>query len=129
MQDQILKNYTTFHKKLYLLNCRDNSKRHGTPACSFEDQVDPAVAREGFDRLLAEVQRIAGEEAKRLEGTEGEALVEAVNAGDAGLVTGRLSNNMLVHFPGDASMIGSYVRVKLTEPHGFYYFGERIEDL
>ena len=103
------------------------SKRTGTPAATFEDQVDPAVVKEGFDRLLKTVQETAAEETSRLAGTVGEALVEAVNADDPTLVTGRLSNNMLVHFPGDASMIGSFVQVRLEEPHGFYYVGKRVE--
>ena len=35
-----------------------------------------------------------------------------------------LSNNIIVHFPGDASLIGEIVDVKLLEAHGFYYMGE-----
>ena len=103
------------------------SKRTGTPAADYEDQVDPAVVKEGFDRLLKAVQETAAGETAKLAGTEGEALVEAVSADDPLMVTGRLSNNMLVHFPGDASMIGDYVRVRLTEPHGFYYIGKMVE--
>lgn len=34
-----------------------------------------------------------------------------------------LSNNIIVHFPGDASLIGEIVDVKLLEVHGFYYMG------
>ncbi len=38
-------------------------------------------------------------------------------------MTGRLSNNTVVHFPGDASMIGRLVPVYLQESKGFYYMG------
>ena len=43
------------------------------------------------------------------------------------LVTGRLSNNLNVHFPGDSSLIGKIVPVKLKECKGFYYIGEKEE--
>ena len=55
-----------------------------------------------------------------------DALVEDVNEHDPSLLTGRLSNNTLVHFPGDKSLIGSIVDVKLTEYRGFYYLGEMV---
>ena len=51
------------------------------------------------------------------------ALVECVNSQDSSLVTGRLTNNMLVHFHGDAALIGKTIKVKLTESKGFYYIG------
>ena len=41
-------------------------------------------------------------------------------------MTGRLSNNLLVHFPGDESMIGKMVDVSLDECRGFYYIGRKI---
>ena len=42
------------------------------------------------------------------------------------MVTGRLSNNTIVHLPGDASMIGKIVPVSLDECHGFYYIGHCV---
>jgi len=44
------------------------------------------------------------------------------------LVTGRLSNNMIVHVPGDASLVGKIVRVSLDECRGFYYLGTVQDD-
>ena len=55
-----------------------------------------------------------------------DALVEEINEHDSSLVTGRLSNNTIVHFPGDASLIGQIVDVKLEECHGFYYTGRMV---
>ena len=77
-----------------------------------------------FDQLLAEVQEIAREVCRRDEHTVQEVLVEGINEHDASLVSGRLSNNILVHFPGDASMIGSLQKVYLEESRGFYYMGD-----
>ena len=53
-------------------------------------------------------------------------LVESVNEQHPELVTGRLSNNTLVHFPGDASLVGQIVDVSLNESKGFYYIGEMV---
>lgn len=102
------------------------SKRTGTPAAAMENQVPEEVVKEGFDKLLKVVQDTARERVKRYQGHVMDALVEEVNEHDASLLTGRLSNNTLVHFPGDKSLIGSIVNVKLTEYRGFYYLGEMV---
>ncbi len=99
------------------------SKRTGTPAAAMEDQVDEAVAMERFDRLLKEVQLSSAKSAGKDEHTVQKVLVEEVNAQDPSLLTGRLSNNLLVHFPGDISLIGKIIDVYLAESKGFYYMG------
>ncbi len=105
------------------------SKRTGTPAATMPDQVPEDVVKERFQRLLAEIQNISSEITKEDEGTIQEVLVEEKNSQEEGLVTGRLSNNLLVHFKGDEQLIGELVMVKLTECKGFYYMGERITEL
>ena len=102
------------------------SKRTGTPAAAMEDQVPEDVVKERFDRLLARVQQISQEKAAKLTGEVVSVLVEEQNGQDASLVTGRLGNNSVVHFPGDASLIGQILDVRLTECKGFYYLGEQV---
>ena len=102
------------------------SKRSGTPAAVMEDQVPEEVMQDRFDRLLDTVQAIAKEECASLEKTTGKVLVEQVNHQDSRLLTGRLGNNLLVHFPGDQSLIGKITDVYLSECKGFYYMGEMI---
>ncbi len=92
-----------------------------------EDQVPEEVVREGFDKLLKVVQDTARERAALLQGKVMEALVEEVNEQDPSLMTGRLSNNMLVHFPASESMIGKLVNVSLDICHGFYYTGHIVD--
>ena len=89
------------------------SKRTGTPAAVMENQISEDVMKDRFDRLLEEVQTIGREMSSRDTGSVQEVLVEEVNEHDSSLVTGRMSNNLLVHFPGDASLIGSIVSVHL----------------
>lgn len=102
------------------------SKRSGTPAAAMADQVPADVVQDRFDRLLETVQEIARQECARWEGTTGQVLVEQVDRQDDRLLTGRLGNNLLVHFPGDPSLIGRIVDVHLTACRGFYYMGEMI---
>ena len=104
------------------------SKRTGTPAAAMENQVPEDVVKDRFDRLLKEVQTISQEMTARFEGMVEEVLVEDINDHNPELVTGRMSNNHLVHFPGDASMIGKIVKVHLDECKGFYYLGSVVED-
>lgn len=101
------------------------SKRTGTPAAAMENQVPEDIVKQRFDRLLTLVQDISKEMAGRLTGQTLPVLVEEINSQDTSLMTGRLSNNLLVHFPGDASLIGKIVDVHLLESKGFYYMGER----
>ena len=99
------------------------SKRTGTPAAAYEEQTDANVVKERFDRLLKEVKAVSAEVTGRYTGRVMPVLVEGKNDHDPGLVTGRMTNNMLVHFPGDEKLTGSIVDVKITECKGFYYFG------
>lgn len=104
------------------------SKRTGTPAAAMEDQVPEEVVKERFDRLLKKVQEISARKAAADEGRTEDVLVEEINKQDSSLVSGRTSKNYVVHFPGDASLIGTIVPVKLCESKGFYYIGRRIEE-
>ena len=102
------------------------SKRTGTPAADMENQVPETIVKRRFDRLLKEVQAIAAEKAEALTGQVQEVLVESINHQDSSLVTGRLSNNSVVHLPGDADLVGRIVPVRLEECRGFYYYGKEI---
>ena len=112
--------------------CLDNaytfvySKRQGTPAASMPDPVSEAEKKETFDLVLSAVQECARIRSEALTGRIMEGLVEEINGQDERYVTARLSNNMLVHVPGDASMIGQYYNIRLTECRGFYFFGEIV---
>ena len=99
------------------------SKRTGTPAAVMEDQIPEDVVKDRFDRLLKEVQTISKEMAERFNGSCQKVLVEEKNSQMEGYVTGRLSNNHVVHFRGPESLIGQIVEVRLDECRGFYYMG------
>ena len=103
------------------------SKRSGTPAAKMPDQVPEDVVKDRFNRLLNVVNEISKEKTLKLQGTVQEVLVEEENKKIEGFVSGRLSNNSVVHFKGDVSLIGKLVNVNLKEAKGFYYMGEMVE--
>ena len=103
------------------------SKRTGTPAAIMEEQVDEATIKERFNRLLTEIQGISREVSKHLTNTVQSILVEGVNEQNSDLLTGRLSNNLLVHFKGSEELIGKLIDVKLVQCKGFYYMGELVD--
>ena len=99
------------------------SKRTGTPAASMENQVPEAEVKENFNKVLKTVQETARSRVGNLLGQTVTVLVEEKNEQDDSLVTGRMSNNTIVHFPGGEDLIGTLVNVHLDECHGFYYTG------
>jgi len=104
------------------------SKRTGTPAANMDNQVEGSVANERFNRLLKEIKDISSKRILKDEGSIQSVLVEEVNEQNNSYLTGRLSNNILVHFTGEPNMIGTIVKIKLKECKGFYYIGEQIQD-
>lgn len=103
------------------------SKRTGTPAAAMENQVSEEVVKEQFERVLHAVQETARKKIGLLAGQTLEVLVEEKNEQDETYMTGRLSNNVIVHFKGDEDLIGKIIKVRLLEAKGFYYFGEIAE--
>lgn len=100
------------------------SKRSGTPAAEMENQVPQDVVKDRFDRLLKVVNEISSKKTAKYEGTTQLVMAEEVNSHDPVLITGRLSNNTVVHFKGTKDLIGQELKVKLLKAKGFYYFGE-----
>ncbi len=80
------------------------SKRPGTPAADLPDQVPKAVVQERYERLVALVDDIAWQEARRLVGRRVELMVsEGEGRKDAATarLSGRGPDNRLVHFAWD----------------------------
>ena len=103
------------------------SKRTGTPAAKMPGEVPEDLVKDRFDRLLALVQETGREVSGRDVGKTLPVLVEERNRQDPRMVSGRLTNNTMVHFPGGAELIGSIVPVRLLESKGFYYIGIQSE--
>ncbi|MBP3233285.1 MAG: tRNA (N6-isopentenyl adenosine(37)-C2)-methylthiotransferase MiaB [Eubacterium sp.] len=101
------------------------SMRTGTPAATWE-QLSENVVNDRFSRLLELVRETSAEASARFEGMDKEVLVECVNDHMDGYVTGRMDNNILVHFKGSPDLVGEFVNVHLDEAKGFYYLGSLV---
>jgi tRNA-2-methylthio-N6-dimethylallyladenosine synthase len=102
------------------------SPREGTPATRLpaEDFIAPAEAQARLERLIR-VQRAIQAEINRGEvGRIEEVLVERM-ARSEGDVLGRTERNKVVAFPGEPSLIGSFVRVRLDGTTGATFTGSR----
>ena len=102
------------------------SKRTGTPAAAMENQVPEDVVKKEFNRVLEAVQEVSKERTGDMAGEIAKVLFEEINDHDSTMLTGRMSNNTLVHVVADSSLIGKILPVKLVESKGFYYMGELI---
>lgn len=102
------------------------SKRTGTPAAEMDNQVDDETVKNRFDRLLKVVNEISNEKVNEKLGEVVDVLIEEINERLENYVSGRLSNNTVVHVPADESVIGTIQQVKLNEAKGFYYMGEIV---
>ena len=101
------------------------SRRTGTPAADME-QLDKAFVQKSFDRVLKTVQRVSREQASRFKGRTMEVLVEGEDEKDPARYTGRISQNLVVHFPKETAKVGDMLQVTLDECMGFYYNGKII---
>lgn len=102
------------------------SKRTGTPAAVMENQVEEAEVKKRFDMLLDVISEISSKNSGRYVGKVEKVLVEGIDTHNNQYLTGRLSNNILVHFEGNSELIGKIVDVSLEESKGFYYLGKML---
>ncbi len=102
------------------------SKRRGTPAADYEDQIPPEVTSARFRRLLDTQNEIAKEKNQLLVGKTFRVLCDGVSKNDSNMYTGRTPGAKLVHFPSDEDMTGKFVNVKITSAETFALFGEKI---
>lgn len=102
------------------------SPRTGTKAAAMPDQVPKEISNDRLNRLLDAVAEGASLRCAAREGRVEKVLVEEENTKTPGFLTGRLSGNSVVHFPGEKERIGTFADVRLTEAKGFYYLGELV---
>ncbi|MCK5650615.1 MAG: TRAM domain-containing protein, partial [Gemmatimonadetes bacterium] len=105
------------------------SPREGTPATRFplEESVPEEVGQARLQELIQLSRGIQAEINRSETGREEEVLVEKVAKGH-GQVLGRTRRNKVVAFPGDASLVGSYLRVRLERTSGATFAGSVVRD-
>ncbi|HEX5787931.1 MAG TPA: tRNA (N6-isopentenyl adenosine(37)-C2)-methylthiotransferase MiaB [Woeseiaceae bacterium] len=91
------------------------SARPGTPAAALADETPLAVKKERLQRLQALINAQAMTISRGMVGTTQRILVERLSKKSPRQVTGRTENMRWVNFDGDASLIGRFVDVVVTE--------------
>ena len=99
------------------------SKREGTPAATYPDATTRQEKTDRMSRLLAVQDEIAMGLVRAQVGQTVRVLVEGYGRLE-GTLSGRLDNNLTVEFPADASLMGQYVMVHLTDARATVLLGE-----
>ena len=102
------------------------SARPGTPALRIKGHLDDSVAGQRLTELQARQRELSAEWTRGHEGREIDVLVEGPSRHDEGVVAGRSSTNLMVNFPGDLSLVGQTVRVRVTRGFTHTARGEQV---
>lgn len=91
------------------------SRRPGTPAASFPDDVALEVKKERLSLLQERINAMAHEISRRMIGNVERILVEGPSRKKAAELCGRTENNRVVNFSGDPSLIGQFADVRIVQ--------------
>ncbi len=103
------------------------SKRAGTPAYNFIDNIPEIEKKERLQRLMKVVNEGYARASQKYKNQIVEVLVEGTSKQDSKTLAGYSQHNKLVNFKGDKSLIGKIVKVKITEPRTWFLIGEACE--
>jgi tRNA-2-methylthio-N6-dimethylallyladenosine synthase len=101
------------------------SKRRGTPAANMQDDVSAAEKAERFSRLETGQRRVQQSIFESYVGRELSVLAERQSARSESDLVGHSTCHKVVNFPGDPSLAGEIVAVRITEAKTNSLYGER----
>ncbi|NLN65426.1 MAG: tRNA (N6-isopentenyl adenosine(37)-C2)-methylthiotransferase MiaB [Clostridiaceae bacterium] len=99
------------------------SKRTGTKAAEFSNQIPEKVKKERFQRLVETQNAIGAELNLKHEGLTEEVLVEGKSRHSDAMYTGRTREYKLVNFTCDEDLTGQLARVKIIRAWPFWLEG------
>ncbi len=91
------------------------SKRSGTPAATFENQIDDETKHRRLEELMKVQNEISLAKNVALKNSVVEVLVEGASKTDANIFTGRTRTNKLILFEHGNEQAGELVNVKITQ--------------
>ena len=91
------------------------SARPGTPAASLVDDTPLEVKKQRLQILQTRINQQALDISRAMVGTTQRVLVEKLSKKSSAQVSGRTENNRWVNFDAEASLIGQFVDVTITE--------------
>ena len=103
------------------------SRRPGTPAAQLPDATSREEKKERLQRLQAKLNANAQAISEAMVGGVESVLVDGHSRKDDQELKGRTQNNRVVNFPGNARLIGRFVRVRITEAKANSLRGEMLD--
>ncbi len=101
------------------------SKRSGTPAATFPDQIDDETKHRRIEELIKVQDEISLEKNLALKDKIFDILVEGESKTDKNIFTGRTRTNKLVLFKHGNEKPGDLIKVKITQPQTWLLKGIR----
>lgn len=111
--------YTSLYTFIY-------SARKNTKAAEMPDPVSREEKGKWFDELLKLQESIAAKRTAKMNGKVYRVLAEEKSKTE-GWISGRTSGNVIIEFPADESVIGSFCDVLVTEPLNWIVKGELVK--
>lgn len=105
------------------------SKRPGTAAEKFEDQIPLDIKKERLQRLNDVLSKWSLYHNKKYEGQNVKVLVEGLSENNDNMVSGRTDTGKTVIFQGDPSLIGKFVDVNITTAQTWVLKGKLEEEI
>lgn len=103
------------------------SKRSGTKAAEFEDNITTAEKGKWLRELILFQRKISTENLSRFIGKTVRVLIDGEGKSDRTVLTGKNDENIIVEFKGDTSLIGQFVDIKVTKAFNWALFGEMLK--
>lgn len=104
------------------------SRREGTPAAKMDFVLSEEEIHRNFDELLSVQNEISKRKNDAYVGRIEEVLVDGASKTDENVLSGRCDSSKIVNFKGDPSLVGQYVKVKITESHTWSLNGVICDD-
>jgi tRNA-2-methylthio-N6-dimethylallyladenosine synthase len=103
------------------------SARPGTPAAALPDTVSMETKKARLKTLQTRIKELADDISQSMVGSQQRILIEGPSRKDPQQISGRTDNNRIVNLEGNASLIGKFVTVNITQALPNSLRGELIE--
>ena len=100
------------------------SPRKGTPAAEMDDPIPYEEKSKWMRELLALQERISGEQMALHKGKTFKCFVYGKGKQGDNYLAARTDGNLIIEFVGDERLIGSFQKIKVTEPLTYVMLGE-----
>lgn len=100
------------------------SARKGTPAAEMDDPVPYEEKSKWMRELLALQERISGEQMALHKGKVFKCFVYGKGKQGDNYLAARTDGNLIIEFVGDEGLIGTFQKIKVTEPLTYVMLGE-----